>query len=286
MKRQKSFQIKGSTLYLVATPIGNLEDMTFRAVRILKEVDYIYCEDTRTSAVLLNHYEIETKMRSFHLFNENTVSKEIISILALGQSVAIISDAGLPVISDPGWVVVHDAIQEDIPVVVIPGATAGLSALVASGLNSTKFHFVGFLNSKTGKRKIELDKLKHNEDTLIMYESPHRIEETLKMIRDSFGDRQICLARELTKKHEEFIRGTASEILDCVSEIKGEIVLVISGCESGHDADLQKLSIKDHYNYYLALEYDQKTAMKMVAVDRNISKKIIYDHLFKDDKEN
>lgn len=281
MKRQKTFENNNPKLYLVATPIGNLEDITLRALNTLKMVDIIYCEDTRTSLKLLNHYEIKAPLHSYHLFNENEISEKIINNIKSGMNVAIISDAGMPVISDPGWVAVRDAIEEEIEVVIIPGVSAGITALVGSGLNSYKYYFGGFLNSKKTKREKELEKLASKEETIVIYESPHRIEETLKIIDKIYGERPIVIARELTKKHEEYLRGTAKEMLEVVDTIKGEMVVMISGNDERIDKDLSSLTIEEHYQYYLDLGLDSKEALKQVAVDKNVSKKDIYEVLFK-----
>ena len=224
MKRQKTFQNNTPKLYLVATPIGNLEDITFRAINTLKMVDIIYCEDTRTSLKLLNHYDIKAPLHSYHLFNENEISEKIINNINDGKNVAIISDAGMPVISDPGWVAVNEAIKNDVEVVIVPGVSAGITALVGSGLNSYQYYFAGFFNSKKTKREKELEKLVKREETIVFYESPHRIEETLRIIDKLYQDRQIVIARELTKKHEEYLRGTAKEMLEVIDTIKDEIL--------------------------------------------------------------
>ncbi len=281
MKRQKTFGNNNPKLYLVATPIGNLEDITLRALNTLKMVDIIYCEDTRTSLKLLNHYNIKAPLHSYHLFNENEISQKIMDNIKNGMNVAIISDAGMPVISDPGWVAVRDAIGNDIEVVIVPGVSAGITALVGSGLNSYQYYFGGFLNSKKSKREKELEKLSSKEETIIIYESPHRIEETLKIIDKIYQERQIVIARELTKKHEEYLRGTAKEILEVVDTIKGEMVVIISGNQEKGDKDLSALTTKEHYQYYLDLGVDSKEALKLVANDKNVSKKDIYQELFK-----
>ncbi len=280
MQRQKSFEKDNAKLYLVGTPIGNLEDITFRAINTLKMVDIIYCEDTRTSYKLLSHYEIDTKLKSVHLFNENEISHEIIENIKKGLNVAIISDAGLPIISDPGWVVVKEAVDKDIDVVSIPGATAGLTALIASGIPAHDFYFAGFLNSKKAKRKQELKKLYNKEETIIMYESPHRIVETLTILDELYTNRNIVLARELTKKHEEYLRGKPKELLEVAETLKGEMVLIIEGNqnpETDELIELNDLSIEEHYNYYLEKGMTSKDAMKQVSLDRHISKKEVYE---------
>ncbi len=280
MKRQKSFDNDNPKLYLVATPIGNLEDITFRAINTLKMVDVIYCEDTRTSFKLLNHYDITTKLKSVHLFNENDISHEIIDTIKGGLNVAIISDAGLPIISDPGWVVVKEAVDNDIDVVSIPGATAGLTALIASGIPAHAFYFAGFLNSKKAKRKQELKKLYNKEETIIMYESPHRIVETLNILDEIFTNRNIVLARELTKKHEEYLRGKPKELLEVAETLKGEMVLIIEGNqnpETDELVELNDLSIEEHFKHYVDKGMSDKDSMKQVALDRHISKKEVYE---------
>lgn len=284
MKRQKSFEKENAKLYLVATPIGNLEDITFRAVKTLNSVDIIYCEDTRTSRKLLDHYNINTKLKSVHLFNENEISQEIIRTVKEGLNVAIISDAGMPVISDPGWIVTKEAIEQDIDIIVVPGASAGISALIASGITAHPFYFAGFLNSKSSKRRQELKELYNREETIVFYESPHRIEETLKILVDIYPNRKITLARELTKLHEEYIRGTAIEILEVVDSIKGEMVVIMEGNSNPieeHIIELNELTIEEHYKHYIDSGIDHKEALKKVANDRHISKKEVYEKVKK-----
>ena len=284
MKRQKSFEKENAKLYLVATPIGNLEDITFRAIKTLKTVDMIYCEDTRTSKKLLDFYEINTKLKSVHLFNETEISKEIINKVKEGMNIAIISDAGMPVISDPGWIVIYDAIENDIDIVVVPGATAGITALVASGITAHPFYFAGFLNSKSAKRRQELKKMYNREETIVFYESPHRIEETLNILVDIYPNRKITLARELTKIHEEYLRGTPAEILEVVDSIKGEMVVILEGNSNPIEdqiLELNNLTIEEHYNYYIDKGTDHKEALKQVALDRHISKKDVYEKIKK-----
>lgn len=229
MIRQKSFTNPAATLFLVATPIGNLGDMTYRAVETLKSVDVIFAEDTRISRKLLLHFQIDTPLKSYHEFNKEKASHEILMYLEEGKHVALVSDAGMPIISDPGYHVVQVVKQAGFYVVNLPGANAGLSALVVSGLSAERFTFIGFLNAKSTKRKKELEELKSNLPTLIFYEAPHRIQETLIDLLEIFGDREVCLAREITKKYEEIISGKISEILVVVEEIKGEIVIICSG---------------------------------------------------------
>jgi 16S rRNA (cytidine1402-2'-O)-methyltransferase len=282
VKRQKSFANDNAKLYIVSTPIGNLEDITLRAINTLKTVDLIYCEDTRNTVKLLNHYDIKTKMKSFHLFNENEITSEVIGQIKNGLNIALVSDAGSPCISDPGWILVSEAIRNDIDVIVVPGVVAGITALVASGLSTERFTFYGFLSSKQKKRTEELKELKNRTETVILYEAPHRIKATLEDIDAIMPERQIVLARELTKKFEEYSRGTAREILEELDVVKGEIVIVLEGNkETEKDEELINLSIEEHYRFYLDQGMDSKTALKQVATDRGIPKRDIYQTLFK-----
>jgi len=282
VKRQKSFANDNAKLYIVSTPIGNLEDITLRAINTLKTVDLIYCEDTRNTVKLLNHYDIKTKMKSFHLFNENEITSEVIGQIKNGLNIALVSDAGSPCISDPGWILVSEAIRNDIDVIVVPGVVAGITALVASGLSTERFTFYGFLSSKQKKRTEELKELKNRTETVILYEAPHRIKATLEDIDAIMPERQIVLARELTKKFEEYSRGTAREILEELDVVKGEMVIVLEGNkETEKDEELINLSIEEHYRFYLDQGMDSKTALKQVATDRGIPKRDIYQILFK-----
>ena len=248
--RQKTNLNLGSKLYLVATPIGNLDDMTYRAVKILKEVDMIYCEDTRITSRLLNYYNINTKLKSYHLFNENEITDQMVDEVKAGKNIAIVSDAGMPGISDPGFLAVLRAIEKEVTIEVIPGPSASLTALVGSGIEPFRFTFIGFLNSSTSKREKELQKLKDNETTLILYEAPHRIEATLKLLDEIMPTRHIVLVRELTKPYEEYLRGTPHEILEVVNELKGEMVIIIEA-ESIEEENEELLlkTIKEHYQY-------------------------------------
>lgn len=278
--RQKTHQNDSPKLYMVGVPIGNMDDMTYRAVETLKMVDIIYCEDTRVTLKLLNHFNIEKPLRSYHTFNENEITENLIDLIKQGNNVAIVSDAGMPIISDPGFLAVRDAIKNDVDVVVVPGACAFITALVGSGISSNRITFTGFLNAGDNKRRKELEKLKDLQETLILYESPHRIKETLEMLVDLMPDRHICLARELTKKYEEYLHGTPKEILDVVDEIKGEMVIVIEGATIKEvKKDLIEGTLQDHMAYYQNQGIDEKEAMKLVAKDRGISKSIIYQEL-------
>ncbi len=277
---QKSYNNNLSTLYLVPTPIGNFEDMTFRSVEVLKNVDVIYCEDTRVTKVLLSHFNILTPLKNYHIFNEEIKTQEIIKLLEEGKNVALVSDAGLPCISDPGFLVSKDAIQKGFNVVSLPGASASLTALIASGLPNDNFYFHGFLNSKQSQRVKELQLLVNKKETLIIYEAPHRIMETLQDMLKVFGNRDIVIARELTKKYEEYIRGTLEEIVNSITELKGEIVIIVKGCiQDNITLELNKLSIPKHFDYYLQQNLSENEAMKRVAKDRNVSKSVIYKEI-------
>lgn len=277
---QKSYLDISPTLYLIPTPIGNFDDMTFRSVEVLKSVDYIYCEDTRVTKVLLSHFNILTPLRNYHIFNEDVKCDEIISLLKEGYNIALVSDAGLPCISDPGFLVSSNAIKQGIKVVSLPGASASLTALIASGLPNDTFYFNGFLNSKRTQRIKELEILSTKKETLIIYEAPHRIIETLKDIYEVFGNRRIVIARELTKKYEEYIRGTLEEIINNITELKGEIVLIIEGSSIDKEVKaLNEQTIQEHYNYYIKQGMIETEAMKRVAKDRNISKSIVYKEI-------
>ena len=282
MHRQKSFEKDNAKLYLVATPIGNLEDITFRAINTLKKVEYIYCEDTRDSMKLLNHYDIHTKLKSVHLFNEYDVASEIIDHIKNNESVAIISDAGLPIISDPGSIVATLAIKENIDIVVIPGASAGITALIASGIQAHPYYFIGFLNAKSGKRRQELKELSNRTETIVFYESPHRIADTIDMLCELYPNRQVVIARELTKIHEEYLRGTPLELKEVVDTIKGEMVIILEGNKnptSNASLELNSKTTLEHYKYYIDQGLTDKEAMKQVAIDRGVSKNEIYQQI-------
>ncbi|MCI5582821.1 MAG: 16S rRNA (cytidine(1402)-2'-O)-methyltransferase [Anaeroplasma sp.] len=271
--RIRSFDKEKGILYLVATPIGNLQDMTYRAVDILKSVDKIYAEDTRNSIVLLKHYNINTKLESYHEFNQDIKTDEIVNELEKGMKIAIISDAGLPVISDPGYKIVSAAIDANIAVATIPGASAGISALIASGLPPMPYTFYGFLDSKKTKRISELNNLKYIENTIIFYEAPHRIKETLEDILEVFGDRRCVIARELTKTYEEYIRGSIKELLE-IDSIKGEIVLIVNGYK---DEVVKNIDPNSKIEELISLGYKPNEAIKEVSKLFNLSRKELYN---------
>lgn len=285
MKSQKSYQNEGkeAVLYLVPTPIGNLEDMTFRAVRILKEVDIIAAEDTRNTMKLCNHFEIKTSLMSYHEHNQLSAGAQIIEKLSNGLSIAIVSDAGMPGISDPGYEIASSAIEAGYKVISLPGANAALTALISSAILPHPFYFYGFLDRNKGKKKNELEELKNKKETLIFYESPHRLKETIQKMAEVFGNRKITLARELTKKFEEYIRGSLNELKEWVSseEIRGEFVLIVEGnneIESETVAQWwQELSIVEHVNTYINREkLKPNEAIKQVAKDRVLHKRDVY----------
>ena len=229
MNRQKSYQSNSAKLYLVATPIGNLADITYRAVETLKTVEVCFAEDTRVTRVLFEHYNIHTRLECYQEHNKQTQYKAILKYLEEGISVALVSDAGMPIISDPGYYVAKEAIKCGYDVIPIPGASASLSALIVSGITPQPFTFYGFLDNKSSKRKKELEALKEHKETIIFYEAPHRIKDMLSDLLEVFGDREIALAREITKKFEEIVRGNISEVLEICDTLKGEMVVVCSG---------------------------------------------------------
>jgi 16S rRNA (cytidine1402-2'-O)-methyltransferase len=267
-------------LYLVATPIGNLEDITLRAIRVLKQVDLIACEDTRQTLKLLNRYGINTPTISYHEHNEAARAAELVEKLAQGSRIAVVTDAGTPGISDPGFRLVALAIERGLPVVPIPGPAAFVSALVGAGLPVESFSFRGFLPPKTGARRRELEQVRNSIQTEVFYEAPHRIGATLEDALAVLGpQRRIVVARELTKIHEEFLRGTAAQVLDVVKsrgEMKGEIVLMIGSAEEGENA-APTTSIRDRIEQLMREEnLDEKSALKKAAKERGISKSEAY----------
>jgi len=273
-----------SCLYLVATPIGNLEDITLRALRILKEVDIIAAEDTRQTAKLLNHYDIKKPMISYHEHNKKSKGEEIIKLLMDGKTVALVSDAGMPSISDPGEDLVRLCIENSIEVIPIPGPSASLTALSISGLPTSRFVFVGFLPVKGKERNEILEKLANEEKTMILYEAPHRLMSTLKDLREYMGNRRISISRELTKKFEETIRCNLDEAIEEFStrNIKGEFVLVLEGKSPETIEEERKqmwadVSIKEHIIMYMDKGLSKKEAVALVAKERGISKKEVYN---------
>jgi len=272
-------------LYLVATPIGNLEDITLRALRVLKGVDRIACEDTRQTQKLLNHFDISTPTVSYHEHNEQARTAELIALLQQGGRVAVVSDAGTPAFSDPGLEVVKAAVAAGVPVIPIPGANAALSALVASGMDTDRFLYAGFLAAKPGTRRTELESLAAKADglTLVLYEAPHRILETLADVEAVWGEQaRVVVARELTKLHEEFLRGTAGEVrreLSARERVRGEMVLLIEATLSAQPANLGGSVMQQVSQLMEAEGLDEKDALKRVARERGVSKSEVYREL-------
>lgn len=273
------------TLYLVATPVGNLDDISFRAIKTLQEVDLIAAEDTRHTLKLLNHFNIKKPLISYFEHNKKQRGEELIKDLTDGKDIALVTDAGTPGISDPGEDLVRLAVDSNINVTMIPGCTASVIGLVLSGLPCRKFCFEGFLDHDKRIRKKELEALRDERRTMIFYISPHRVMDVLNDISVILGNRRAALCRELTKIHEEVIRGCLSEILKTLSEkenIKGEMVLVVKGSDKAiepENSHLLELSIPEHMDYYMRDGLDQKDAMKKVALDRGISKREVYSFL-------
>ena len=275
MNRQKSYQSDNAKLYLVATPIGNLADFTYRAVETLKMVEVCFAEDTRVTKVLFDHYNIHTRLECYQEYNKETQYKAVLNYLAKGISVALVSDAGMPIISDPGYFVAKEAMKAGYDVVPIPGASASLSALIVSGITPQPFTFYGFLDSKSSKRKKELEVLKEHKETIIFYEAPHRIKEMLNDLLLVFGDREIALAREITKKFEEVIRGNVSEIIEIADTLKGEMVVVCSGYVEDNNKYLNLDPIKQ-VDELIVAGVVKNEAIKMVAKRLGITKQELY----------
>ena len=265
-------------LYIVATPIGNLEDITLRALRILKEVDLIAAEDTRQTLKLLNHFEISKPLISYHRHNEDIKSNILIDKLKNGENIALVSDAGTPGICDPGEEVIKKAIEENIEVIPIPGACAMINALIASGLNTSEFSFLGFLPLNKKLRKNKIEEIKQSEKTIIIYEAPHKMKNTLEDLKEILENRKIVLARELTKIHEEFIRENIEELLKNINNMKGEMILIIEGNkkEKNIENKLDFMTLEEHYKYYENQGFEKKEIIKKIAKDRNVSKNEIY----------
>ena len=263
-------------LYIVATPIGNLEDITLRAINILKQVDLIAAEDTRHTLKLLNHLQISKPLISYHRHNEQTKKDILIQKLKQGQNIAIVSDAGTPGISDPGEEIIKQAIQENITIIPIPGACALINALICSGISTKEFVFLGFLPLNKKLRKGKLEEIKTETKTIILYEAPHKLKATLEDLKDNLENRQVVLARELTKIHEEFIRGTANELLQKIDNLKGEFVIIIEGAKPQEENKFTNLSLEEHYKYYENLGYSKKEIIKQIAKDKNTNKNEIY----------
>lgn len=274
--KQQTYTNKKSTLYLVATPIGNLEEMTFRSINILKSVKLIACEDTRNTKVLLNHYDIDTPLISCHEHNEKAMCDKIISVLNEGNDVALVSDAGYPLISDPGSILVNEVLENDFNVTTVSGPCAFLNALVSSNLNLSSFTFIGFLDPKSSQRKKQLENIKDKKETLIFYESVHRIQDTLKDMLEILGNRKITMARELTKKFEEYTRGTIKEVIDSFTDLtKGEFVIVVEGNTKTEQID--DSFILNKINELINEGEKSKSAIEKISTKYNLKKNYVYD---------
>lgn len=291
MKSQKStIHEQTGCLYLVGTPIGNLEDMSVRALRILKEADIIAAEDTRNTKKLCNYFEIETPLISYHEHNLAVGGEKLLTLLQEGKTIALVSDAGLPCISDPGADIVEKAIAQNFSVVPVPGPNAAISALIASGLSPQPFFFYGFLNRGKKERRQQLEQLKKRQETILLYEAPHRLKDTLKDMEAILGERRIVLARELTKKFEEFLRGTLSEAVEWsqTEEIRGEFCIVLEGnsCveeEDHEEAYWQNMSIVEHVDFIInQSNVSSKEAIKEVGKLRQVSKRDVYNEYHSD----
>lgn len=274
--------VESKTLYLIPTPIGNIDDITVRALNVLKNVDVVFCEDTRETMKLLNFFDIKKKLISSHKFNEAKNQEKILEYLESGCSVGLVSDRGTPVISDPGYFLVKIVIENNYNVVALPGATALIPALISSGITPMPFLYYGFLNSKSSQRKKEIESLKDLKSTLILYESPHRIKETLKDLKVLGENRKIAIARELTKKHEEIIRSTIGEINKDNREYLGELVIIIEG--NTEEQSFENLTILEHIKLYIEDGLKPMDAVKQVALERGMKKSLVYDEYLKKGK--
>ena len=278
---QKSYN-NTATLYLVATPIGNMDDITFRAIETLKNVEAIFSEDTRITSQLLKRHDINKKLIANHQYNEIENSEKLLNYLKNGFDVALVTDRGTPIISDPGFDLSKVAIENGYNVVAIPGACALISALIVSNIAPQPFSFYGFLNSKESKRKKELEKLKSLDHTIIFYESPHRLSETLKNMYEIMGNRKCSISREITKKFEEIYRGNLEELKDEFNDVKGELVIVLEGNKNVNNYD--NLTLIEHVNLYIKEGCSSKEAIKNVAHERQLNKNEVYMEYHKNDK--
>ena len=279
MTRSKPFNNTKPVLYLIATPIGNLKEMSPRALEVIAEMDIIAAEDTRNSFSLLNNFGIKKEMFSLREHNEIEASKHLLDKIKEGKKVAYMSDAGYPGISDPGYLLVQEMIKNDVAVSTVSGSSAFINALVASGLDTKHFFFYGFLPAKESEAKEEISSLKNRKETIVLYEAPHRIMKTLALLKDGLGDRYVCLARELTKINEEYIRGNLSELLELdESTIKGEIVLIVEGNKEENTVDDKE--IISRIEYFVKLGLSQKDAINVVSEEFNINKNYVKKLVF------
>ena len=280
---QKSYD-GGATLYLVPTPIGNLDDMTFRAVKILEEVYVIFSEDTRVTRNLLNYFNIKKKLISLYDQNEDIVKEKVLEYLNNGYNVALVTDRGTPIISDPGFKTVKYVTSNNFNVVGLPGANAFVPALITSSIDPKPFTFYGFLDSKSSRRRKELDELKDVSNTLIFYEAPHRIKDTMQLMLDVFGNRFVSLSREISKKYESVYRGLISDVISSLDNIKGEFVIVVEGNHNNNKNDFNKSKIIELIDYYIENGLSKKDAIKLVSNIENISKNDVYNLYHKEEK--
>ena len=269
-------------LYLLATPIGNLEDITLRALKIMKEADLIAAEDTRHTVKLLNYFNISKPLISYHRHNEEEKVEKIIKKLKEGMNIALVSDAGTPVISDPGEIVVTEAIKNNIEIISIPGPCALITGLIASGISAKEFSFLGFLPLNKKTRKEKLEEIKKENKTIILYEAPHKIKNTLNDLKSFLENRKIVLCRELTKIHEEYIRGNIDDVIKKIEKPKGEFVIVIEkndeNIKEEKDDLLKKMTLDEHYTYYKRMGIEKKEIIKKIAKDKNVHKNEIYKY--------
>ena len=270
------FNMEKGKLYLVATPIGNLNDMTFRAIQTLKDVDLIAAEDTRQTMKLLNYFNISKPLISYHRHNEDVKTEGLINEILGGKNIAIVTDAGTPAISDPGEVIVRDAIKNEIDVIPIPGACALINAVIASGLSTKEFSFYAFLPLNKKLRKEKIEEIKEDGKTAIIYEAPHRLINTLNELLNELGNRNVVVAKELTKIHETFIRGNILEVLDKIQNPKGEYIIIIEGQKIKKENKLNELTLEEHYRYYENMGLEKKEIIKKIAKDKNVNKNEIY----------
>lgn len=272
---QKSYINNKATLFLIPTPIGNMEDITIRAINTLKEVEVIFSEDTRVTRQLLNYLNINKKLISSHNYNEYKNESILLEYLERGLNVGVVTDRGTPIISDPGYELVKIAIKNNYNVVSLPGPTALIPALTVSGINPSPFTFIGFLNNRDSKRRKELEEYKNLKTTLIFYEAPHRVIKTLEDIKNILGNRQISISREISKKFEEIYRGSIEDVLKELEDVKGELVLIVEG--NNKIENFENLNIVEHVNLYIREGFDTKEAIKKVAKERKVAKSEIYN---------
>lgn len=269
-----------STLYLISTPIGNLDDITYRSVKVLNDVDVIFSEDTRVTLNLLNYLGINKKLIALHEHNEDAIKEKVLEYLKNGNNIALVTDRGTPIISDPGYKTVKYITDNNYNVVALPGPTAFVPALITSGLAPQPFLFYGFLDSKDSLKKSELERLSDEEETIIFYEAPHRIIRTLNMMLDIFGDRNISISREISKKFETIYRGKISDVINIIPE-KGEFVIIVEGVKDKIVDN--NITIKDAVDNYIRTGFDVMTSIKKVAKDRNVPKNVIYSEYHRED---